>query len=84
MANPLREFRNHTKVFFFTMEIIFTLLGFFLTQIEGLGERRFVHFWPTMGIEVTVTHALGYLFIGIGLFSWTAVVVAFIVPSEER
>ena len=84
MPNLLKEFWNHTKTFFFTVGLIFVLLGFSLTQINGVGEEKFILFWPTVGISVTATQALGYLFIGVGLVSWMAVVGSLIVSSEEK
>ena len=83
MANLLKEFWNHTKVFFFTVGLILILLGFSLTQIAGFGEEKFVLFWRNVGINVTATQALGYLLIGVGLLSWMAVVGSLLVSSEE-
>ena len=83
MSNLLKEFWNHTKTFFFTVGLIFLLVGFFLTQIKGIGEEVFIQFRPRIGIKVTATQALGYLLIGIGLVSWMAVVGSLIVVSEE-
>jgi len=66
------------------MGLIFVVVGFFLTQIRGFGEERFVIFWAVAGIRITATQALGYFLIGIGLVSWMVVVGSLIVPSEER
>jgi len=66
------------------MGLIFVVVGFFLTQIRGFGEARFIIFWATAGIEVTATQAIGYLLMGIGLVSWMVVVGSLIVSSEER
>ncbi len=84
VPNFLRGFWSHRKTFFFTLGLILIVVGFLLTQIRGLGEERFVVFWPAAGIKVTATQAIGYSFIGIGLVSWMAVVGSLIVSSEER
>ncbi len=84
MSNLLKEFWSHTKTFFFTVGLIFILVGFFLTRIKGFGEEVFIQFRPGIGIKVTATQALGYLLTGIGLVSWMAVVGSFVVASKER
>lgn len=83
MFSLLKEFWRHTKTFFFTVGLIFILVGFFLTQIKGIGEEVFIQVRPIIRINVTATQASGYLFIGIGLFSWMAVVGSLIVSTEE-
>ena len=84
MSNVLKRIRNHQKTFFFTVGLIFILIGFLLTQVKGIGEEVFIQFRPKIGIKVTPTSALGYLLIGIGLLSWMAILGSVIVSSEER
>ena len=84
MSNVLKRIWNHQKTFFFTVGLIFVLIGFLLTQVKGIGEEVFIQFRPKIGIKVTPTIALGYLLIGIGLLSWMAILGSIIVYSEER
>jgi len=56
LSNLFKEFWNHKKVFFFIVGLLFVLLGFFLIQIKGFGEEKFVLFWYSVGIHVTLTH----------------------------
>ena len=84
MFDALKKLWKHTKLFFFTVGLVFISLGFFLTQIPSFGEERLIQIRPQIAIKVTATSALGYLLIGIGLLSWMAIVGSILVSSEER
>lgn len=79
----LKGLRGHTKILFFTVGLIFILVGLSLTQMKGFGEEVFIQLRPRAGIRGTATQPLGYLLICVGLLSWMAAVGSIVVSSEE-
>lgn len=84
MSNVLKRIWNNQKTFFFTVGLIFLVIGFLLTQVKGIGEEVFIEVRPKLGWQLTGIQALGILLIGIGLLSWMAILGSIIVSSEER